>query len=35
MLQILSAVNYMHSMNIVHRDLKPKNIVFENKNKNA
>jgi len=29
MKQILSAVNYCHSMNIVHRDLKPENLLLE------
>ena len=28
MFQILSAINYCHSMNIVHRDLKPENILI-------
>ncbi|KAL3240101.1 calmodulin-dependent protein kinase CMK2 [Nakaseomyces bracarensis] len=27
-LQILSAVDYMHSQNIVHRDLKPENVLY-------
>ena len=31
MFQLLSAVNYCHSMKIMHRDLKPENILFENK----
>lgn len=28
MLQLLSAISYLHKKNIVHRDLKPENIVF-------
>lgn len=31
-LQILSAVNYLHSHKIVHRDLKPENILFDGDN---
>ena len=32
MVQIASAVQYMHSMGIVHRDLKPENILCVKKN---
>lgn len=35
MLQMVSAVQYMHSKNIVHRDLKPENMLFESKKDDA
>ncbi len=35
MLQILSAVSYLHKHKVTHRDLKPENIVFENKDGNS
>ena len=31
MLQMVSAVNYLHSKKIMHRDLKPENMMFETK----
>jgi serine/threonine protein kinase len=31
MLQVLSAVAYLHSRGIVHRDLKPENLLFKDK----
>ena len=27
--QVLSAINYCHSMNIVHRDIKPENLLLD------
>ena len=30
MKQVMSCVNYLHSMSIVHRDLKPENILLDN-----
>jgi len=33
-IQMLHAVQYLHSRDIVHRDLKPENILFENKESN-
>ena len=35
MFQLLSAVNYCHSMKIMHRDLKPENILIEQKTSNG
>lgn len=29
MMQILSAVSYLHNLGFIHRDLKPENIIFE------
>jgi len=34
LLQILSSVNYLHSLKIVHRDIKPENMLVENRLKN-
>lgn len=31
LMQILSSVNYLHSLKIVHRDIKPENMLVENK----
>ena len=31
--QVLSAINYLHSVGIVHRDLKPENMLYEKKTK--
>lgn len=35
MFQLLSAVNYCHSMNIMHRDIQPDNILIDEKNSNG
>jgi len=33
--QIVSAIEYLHSMGIVHRDLKPENLLYANENPDA
>eukprot|EP00027_Filamoeba_sp_ATCC50430_P005899 CAMPEP_0168552150 /NCGR_PEP_ID=MMETSP0413-20121227/6561_1 /TAXON_ID=136452 /ORGANISM="Filamoeba nolandi, Strain NC-AS-23-1" /LENGTH=332 /DNA_ID=CAMNT_0008582741 /DNA_START=115 /DNA_END=1113 /DNA_ORIENTATION=+ len=33
--QIVSAVQYLHSMGIVHRDIKPENLLYTSKDENA
>ena len=35
MKQVLSAINYCHSMSIVHRDLKPENLLLDSEEQNA
>lgn len=35
LMQILKAVEYIHSMNIVHRDLKPENLIYVDKSDNS
>lgn len=35
MVQLLSAVEYIHSKNIVHRDLKPENLLYVDKSPNS
>ena len=33
--QLLTAINYCHSLNIAHRDLKPENILIDTKEMGA
>ena len=34
-IQIIQAVNYLHSIKIVHRDIKPENLVYASQNENV